>query len=53
MGLSFDIRNARGAIDEVQVSTITGKVVRVEHESKEQEESEKAQEAKKKSQRKP
>jgi uncharacterized membrane protein YkoI len=45
---SFDIRNAKGTIDEVQVSAITGKVVRVEHESKKQEEAEKRKEAKEK-----
>src|SRR4051794_38591847 len=33
---AFDIRNGRGTIDEVQVSAITGKIVRVEHESKKQ-----------------
>ena len=38
---SFDIRNARGTIDEVQVSAITGKVVRVEHETRKQEAAEK------------
>jgi uncharacterized membrane protein YkoI len=38
---SFDIRNAKGTIDEVQVSAITGKIVRVEHETKAQEEAEK------------
>ena len=42
---SFDIRNARGTIDEVQVSAITGKVVRVEHENKKQEAAEKREEA--------
>jgi uncharacterized membrane protein YkoI len=41
---SFDIRNAKGTITEVQVSAITGKVVRVEHESKAQEEAEKKKE---------
>ncbi len=41
---SFDIRNAKGTIDEVQVSAITGKVVRVEHESKKQEAEEKRKE---------
>jgi uncharacterized membrane protein YkoI len=45
---SFDIRNARGTIDEVQVSAITGKVVRVEHENKKQEAAEKRKEAKEK-----
>src|SRR5689334_19673614 len=33
---SFDIRNDKGTITEVQVSAITGRVVRVEHESKQQ-----------------
>ena len=41
---SFDIRNAKGTIDEVQVSAITGKVVRVEHETKKQEAAEKRKE---------
>jgi uncharacterized membrane protein YkoI len=45
---SFDIRNARGTIDEVQVSAITGKIVRVEHETKAQEEAEKKADEKKK-----
>ncbi len=45
---SFDIRNAKGTIDEVQVSAITGKVVRVEHESKQQEAAEKRKESKEK-----
>lgn len=45
---SFDIRNSKGTIDEVQVSAITGKVVRVEHETKKQEEAEKRKEAKEK-----
>jgi len=45
---SFDIRNAKGTIDEVQVSAITGKVVRVEHENKKQEAAEKKAEQKKK-----
>jgi len=44
---SFDIRNAKGTIDEVQVSAITGKVVRVEHENKKQEAAEKKAEKKK------
>ena len=43
---SFDIRNAKGTIDEVQVSAISGKVVRVEHESKAQEAAEKRKESK-------
>jgi uncharacterized membrane protein YkoI len=34
---SFDIRNSNGTITEVQVSAISGKVVRVEHETKKQE----------------
>ena len=41
---SFDIRNASATITEVQVSAITGKVLRIEHESKEQEEAEKKKE---------
>jgi uncharacterized membrane protein YkoI len=41
---SFDIRNSKGTIDEVQVSAITGKVVRVEHENKRQEAEEKRKE---------
>ncbi len=45
---SFDIRNAKGTIDEVQVSAITGKIVRAEHETKEQEEAEKKADEKKK-----
>ena len=45
---SFDIRNAKGTIDEVQVSAITGKVVRVEHENKKQETAEKSKEKKEK-----
>jgi len=45
---SFDIRNAKGTIDEVQVSAITGKVVRVEHENKKQEAAEKKADQKKK-----
>lgn len=46
---SFDIRNAKGTITEVQVSAITGKIVRVEHENKKQEAAEKRQEKKEKS----
>lgn len=45
---SFDIRNAKGTIDEVQVSAVTGKVVRVEHENKKQEAAEKRKENKEK-----
>ncbi len=41
---SFDIRNSKGTIDEVQVSAINGKIVRVEHENKKQEETEKSKE---------
>ena len=44
---SFDIRNAKGAIDEVQVSAITGRIVRVEHETKAQEAAEKKKDEKK------
>ncbi len=45
---SFDIRNAKGTITEVQVSAISGKVVRIEHESKAQEAAEKRKDAKQK-----
>src|SRR6185436_3891979 len=45
---SFDIRNAKGTIDEVQVSAINGRIVRVEHESKKQEAAEKYKERKEK-----
>jgi len=45
---SFDIRNAKGTITEVQVSAITGKVVRVDHENKKQEAAEKRHEKKEK-----
>src|SRR2546426_10674661 len=45
---SFDIRNAKGTIDEVQVSAITGRIVRVEHENKKQEKAEKRKEKKEK-----
>jgi uncharacterized membrane protein YkoI len=45
---SFDIRNSKGTIDEVQVSAITGKVVRVEHENKKQEAAEKRKESREK-----
>ena|SRR5947209_12929147 len=38
---SFDIRNSKGPITEVQVSAITGRIVRVEHENKRQEAAEK------------
>src|SRR6266850_5794891 len=41
---SFDIRNAKGTITEVQVSAVTGKVVRIEHESRKQEAAEKKKE---------
>lgn len=47
---SFDIRNAKGTIDEVQVSALTGRVVRVEHETKRQEMNEKRKEAREKKQ---
>jgi uncharacterized membrane protein YkoI len=45
---SFDIRNSKGTITEVQVSAITGRVVRVEHESRKQEADEKRKEAREK-----
>ncbi|MBV9957944.1 MAG: PepSY domain-containing protein [Acidobacteria bacterium] len=41
---SFDIRNSKGTITEVQVSAITGKVLRVEHENRKQEADEKRKE---------
>jgi uncharacterized membrane protein YkoI len=50
---SFDIRNSKGTITEVQVSAITGKIVRVEHESKKQEAAEKREESRKKTGRRP
>lgn len=50
---SFDIRNAKGTITEVQVSAINGKVVRVEHENRKQEADEKRKEAHEKRGRKP
>src|SRR5712691_7707244 len=43
---SFDIRNSKGTITEVQVSAITGKIVRVEHENKKHEAAEKRKENK-------
>ncbi|HEV7843589.1 MAG TPA: PepSY domain-containing protein [Pyrinomonadaceae bacterium] len=46
---SFDIRNSRGTITEIQVSAITGRVVRVEQENKKQEAAEKRKEQKEKS----
>lgn len=49
---SFDIRNAKGTITEVQVSAITGRIVRVEHENKKQEADEKRHERREKT-RKP
>lgn len=42
---SFDIRNSRGTITEVQVSAINGKVVRVEHENRRHEAAERQQES--------
>lgn len=45
---SFDIRNSRGTIDEVQVSATTGRIVRIEHESLKQEAAEKKKEGKEK-----
>src|SRR5437764_1351705 len=38
---SFDIRNAKGTITEVQVNALTGKIARIEHENKKQEAAEK------------
>ena len=45
---SFDIRNAKGTIEEVQVSAINGKIVRVEHENRKQEATEKRKETREK-----
>src|SRR5207253_7081124 len=42
---SFDIRNAHGTITEVQVSAISGKIVRVEHENRRHEAAERRQES--------
>ena len=50
---SFDIRNSKGTITEVQVSAITGRVVRVEHENKKQEAAEKRKESREKTGRRP
>jgi uncharacterized membrane protein YkoI len=50
---SFDIRNARGTITEVQVSAITGRIVSVEHENKKQEAAEKRKESREKTGRRP
>jgi uncharacterized membrane protein YkoI len=44
---SFDIRNAKGTITEVQVDAKSGKVVRVEEENKKQEAEEKRKEGRK------
>jgi uncharacterized membrane protein YkoI len=46
---SFDIRNAKGTITEVQVSAITGKVVSVEEENAKKEAAEKEKEGREKS----
>ena len=43
---SFDIRNSKGTITEVQVSAITGRVVSVEQENKKKEAAEKRKEQK-------
>jgi hypothetical protein len=50
---SFDIRNAKGTITEVQVDAKTGAVVATEEESKADEEKERRQEQKKNHDRKP
>ena len=44
---SFDIRNSKGTIDDIQVSAITGNIVRVEHENKKQEAAEKRKDSQK------
>jgi uncharacterized membrane protein YkoI len=41
---SFDIRNTKGTITEVQVNALTGKIARIEHENKKQEAAEKGRE---------
>jgi uncharacterized membrane protein YkoI len=50
---SFDIRNSRGTITEVQVSAINGKIVRVENENRKQEADEKRKEQSEKNKQKP
>ncbi|HEY0544479.1 MAG TPA: PepSY domain-containing protein [Pyrinomonadaceae bacterium] len=50
---SFDIRNSKGTITEVQVSAINGKIVRVEQENKKQEATEKRKERNEKNKQKP
>ncbi len=45
---SFDIRNGKGTITEVQIDAYTGAVVSVEEENKQQEAAEKAKEKKEK-----
>jgi uncharacterized membrane protein YkoI len=50
---SFDIRNAKGTITEVQIDAKTGAVVATEEESKADEEKERRQEQKKNHGRKP
>lgn len=45
---SFDVRNAKGTITEVQVDAYTGKVVSVEEENAQQEADEKRQEKREK-----
>jgi uncharacterized membrane protein YkoI len=50
---SFDIRNPKRTITEVQVSALTGKVVSVEHENKKQEAAEKRKENREKKGRRP
>jgi uncharacterized membrane protein YkoI len=50
---SFDIRNAKGTITEVQIDAKTGAVVATEEESKADEEKERRQEQKKNHDRKP
>jgi uncharacterized membrane protein YkoI len=44
---SFDIRNAKGTITEVQVSALTGQVLRVDQENKRQEAAEKHKDSQK------
>ncbi len=49
---SFDIRNSKGTITEVQVNAKTGKIVSVEEENKAAEEKEKQEERREKSKKK-
>ncbi len=50
---SFDIRNSKGTITEVNVDAYTGAIVNVEEENKKAEANEKKQESKEKTKKKP